>query len=601
MVGRGRVVAALVLLVFALGALVYRIVDIQGTPDDRILEEVSIPLDEIAVPAARGMMLDRNGRTIALSLPASTVVSDPRQIKDPAATATALSEILGIPAEDLVEQLRGDAAFRYVVRQIDRETGLRVASLGLAGIRVIDEPRREHPNGDCSALAAVGRVNIDHVGMSGIEETYDDHLAGTPGRILKERSTRGATIPGGLQQVTAAVVGHDLALTLDRNVQYQAETMLIDAVAAAGAESGVALVSIPSTGEVIAMANVSRGADGIVDCTRHNLAATWAFEPGSVFKPVTVAAALSHGAVDDDEELTIPPYLEIWEHRFEDTPTHGTVRWTPADIMSRSSNLGAITLAQRAGEARMYGAMRSFGFGERTALSLKGETKGILPTVPEWNGLSLPNLAIGQGLAVTPLQLLQAFNAIAYDGLQMPLKLILDEPEAAEEPDPERALDSDTASSLLHMLHLAVEQGTGRRAALEGFSMAGKTGTAWQPCDVGYSCVDDNGEPVGRHYTATFAGIVSNSGGPALVVLVVLDDPKGDQYYGGQIAAPLASDIAEYAMRQLRIPADSESAAGERRRAEPAPLPPVPEPIIVDTADGDNGAVAESPSLQDAA
>ena len=601
MVGRGRVATTLVLLVFALGALVYRIVDVQGTPDERILEEVSIALDEIAVPAARGMMLDRNGRTIALSLPASTVVSDPRQIEDPAATASALSELLGIPAEDLVEQLQGDAAFRYVVRQIDRETGLLVASLGLAGIRVIDEPRREHPNGDCSALAAVGRVNIDHMGMSGIEETHDEHLSGTHGRILKETSTRGATIPGGVQLVTAAVVGHDLTLTLDRNVQYQAERLLIDAVAVAEAESGVAVVSVPSTGEVIAMANVSRGSDGMVDCTRHNLAATWAYEPGSVFKPVTVAAAMSHGAVGENEKLTVPPYLEIWEHRFEDTPAHGTVRWTPADIISRSSNLGAITLAQRAGEASMYGSMRSFGFGEQTALSLKGETKGILPTVPEWSGLTLPNLAIGQGLAVTPLQLLQAYNAIANDGLQMPLKLILDDPEAPEEPDPERALESDTASALLRMLQRAVEQGTGRRAAVEGFSMAGKTGTAWQPCDVGYSCVDDNGEPVGRHYTATFAGIVSNGQGPVLVVLVVLDDPKGDRYSGGRLAAPVASDIAEYAVRQLRIPADSDSAPGERRRAEPAPLPPLPVPVVVDAAGRDNGEVAERPSLQGAA
>ena len=580
-VGRGRVATVVILLVCALGASVYRIADVQGTPDDRILEEVSIPLYEITVPAARGMVLDRNGRTIALSLRAATVVSDPRRIEDPAATAAKLSEALGIPAEELVGKLQGDAAFRYVVRQIDAGAGDRVKKLGLDGIRVIAEPRREHPNGDCSALAAVGRVNIDHVGMSGIEETHNEHLVGTPGRVLKERSARGATIPGGVEEVTAAVVGRDLTLTLDRNVQYRTERLLIEAVAEAEASAGVALVAVPSTGEIIAMANAARGSDGLVECTRHNLAATWSYEPGSVLKPVTVAAALSNGAVVEDNPITVPSYLEIWDHRFVDTPVHGGGWWTPGEIIARSSNLGTITIAQAAGPTRLYATLRAFGFGEPTALSLKGEAKGILDEVGKWHGLSLANIAIGQGLAVTPLQMLQAYNAIANDGLRQPLKLIMDDGESPvgergspERALPERVMNPRTAASLMRMLTAAVEQGTGRRAAVEGFSMAGKTGTAWQPCDEGYECVDPEGELVGRHYTATFAGIVSNDAEPALVVLVVIDDPQGEQYYGGQLAAPVVSEIAAYALRQMRIPTHADSVPGERRRAEPAPQPP---------------------------
>ena len=575
-VGRGRVATVVFLLVCAMGACVYRIVDVQGTPDERILEEVSIPLYEITVPAARGTVLDRNGRTIALSLPAATVVSDPRRIEDPAAAAVKLSEALGMPAEDLVDRLQGDAAFRYVVRQVDADAGDRVRRLGLDGIRVIAEPRREHPNGNCSALAAVGRVNIDHVGMSGIEETHNEHLVGIPGRVLKERSARGSTIPGGVEEVTAAVVGRDLTLTLDRNVQYRTEGLMIEAVAEAQASSGVALVAVPSTGEIVAMANVARGSDGLVDCTRHNLAATWSYEPGSVLKPVTVAAALSNGAVSAHDPLTVPSYLEIWGHRFVDTPVHGGGRWTPGEIISRSSNLGAITMAQIAGPTRLYATLRTFGFGQTTALELKGETKGILDEVGKWHGLSLPNIAIGQGIAVTPLQMLQAYNAIANGGVRLPLKLIADDaaPAAGERRRPEQVVDASTAASLMRMLTGAVEQGTGRRAAVEGFSMAGKTGTAWQPCDVGYECVDAQGELVGRHYTATFAGIVSNDAAPALVVLVVIDDPQGDRYYGGQLAAPVVSEIAAYALRQLRIPTHADSVPGERRRAEPAPQPP---------------------------
>ena len=576
LVGRGRVVTVLVVLLLALGGLVYRIVDVQATPDPRILEEVAIPLGEITVPAPRGTVIDRNGRTIALSLPAATVVSDPRIVEDPHGTAAALSEVLGIEPSELLGKLQGEGAFRFVVRQIDPEVGQQVSSLGIEGVTVIAEPRREHPNGDCSALAAVGRVNIDHVGMSGLEETHDEHLSGIPGSVMKEVGVDGTTIPGGLEEVTAPTVGQDIAVTLDRNVQFQAESMLLDVVAAAGAASGVALVSLPATGEIVAMANVARGSDGIVNCTRHNLAATWTYEPGSVFKPVTAAAALSRGAVTEHVAIDVPSHLTIWEHRFEDSPTHGDVRWTPTEIVTRSSNIGTIRVAQLAGEERLYQTIRDFGFGARTALEFKGESRGILPPLSRWNGLSLPNMAIGQGLAVTPLQMLHVYNVIANDGVLVPLRLIDDSTRlhGTPEPAPVRVLSSEVASTLMRILESVVQSGTGREAVVEGYSMAGKTGTAWQPCDVGYECLNERGELIGRHHTATFAGIVSNDDGPALVVLVVIDEPKGDRISGGRLAAPAVSEIAAYALRQLRIPAELDTEPGERRRAEPATAPP---------------------------
>ena len=576
LVTRSRVITVLVVLALALGGLVYRIVDVQATPDPRVLEEVSNPLGEIVVPAPRGTVFDRNGRAIALSLPAATVVSDPRIISDPQQVAADLSEVMGIEPEALLDKLQGDGAFRYVARQVDAEIGEQVSDLGIEGIRVISEPRREHPNGGCSALAAVGRVNIDHAGMSGIEETYDEHLSGTPGRVMKEVGADGTTIPGGLHEVTAPAEGRDITVTLDRNVQYRTESMLIEAVADAGASSGVALVSLPATGEIVAMANVARGADGIVDCTRHNLAATWSYEPGSVFKPVTAAAALSSGAAAEHATIEVPSYLTVWEHRFEDTPTHPDVEWTPTEIVTRSSNIGTIKMALRTGEERMYQTMRSFGFGSRTALDFKGESKGILPPLREWSGLSLPNMAIGQGLAVTPLQILQAYNTIANNGVLVPLKLIVDDAGAGRAPTtaPVRVLSGGVAATLMRMLTSVVEVGTGQQAGVEGFSMAGKTGTAWQPCDIGYECVNERNELIGRHHTATFAGIVSNDDGPALVVLVVIDQPKGERISGGRLAAPAVSRIAGYALRQLRVPAESSTADGERRRADPAPVPP---------------------------
>ena len=585
LVGRGRVVTVLVVLPLALGGLVYRIVDVQATPDPRVLEEVSNPLGEIVVPAPRGTVFDRNGRTIALSLPAATVVSDPRLIEDPHSVADALATVMGVDPAALLDSLQGEGAFRYVARQIDADIGEQVENLKITGIRVIPEPRREHPNGDCSALATVGRVNIDHVGMSGIEESHNERLAGIPGRVMKEVGVNGTTIPGGLQEVTAPTEGRDITITLDRNIQYQAESMMIEAVGNAGASSGVALVSIPATGEIVAMANVARGANGIVDCTRHNLAATWSYEPGSVFKPVTAAAALSSYAVSEHVAIDVPSYLTIWEHRFEDTPTHPDTQWTPTEIVARSSNIGTIKMAQMTGEEKMYRTIRSFGFGAHTALHFKGESKGILLPLSQWSGLSLPNMAIGQGLAVTPLQILQAYNTIANGGVLAPLKLIIDDTGdggAGEDPAPVRVLSPGVTETLMRMLTAVVEEGTGREADVAGFSMAGKTGTAWQPCDLGYECVNERNELIGRHHTATFAGIVSNDHGPALVVLVIIDQPKGERISGGKLAAPTVRKITEYALRQLRVPAELDAAPGERRRAEPAPE--LPTPLVTEQA-----------------
>lgn len=574
LVGRGRVVTAMIVIALMIGGLVYRIVDVQATPDPRVLDEVANPLGEIVVPAPRGTVFDRNGRTIALSLPAATVVSDPRLIDDPGGAAAALSTVIGMQPDDLIGSLQADGAFRYVARQIDAEIGERVDELQIEGVRVVPEPRREHPNGDCSALAAVGRVNIDHVGMSGIEESHDEHLSGTPGRITKEVGVDGTTIPGGVEEVTAPTEGRDITMTLDRNVQYQAESMLLEVVADAGASSGVALVAIPATGEIVAMANVARGSNGIVDCTRHNLAATWSYEPGSVFKPVTAAAALSSGVVAEDVPIEVPSFLTIFQHRFEDTPTHPNVEWTPTEIVARSSNIGTIRMAQMTGPEHLHATIRSFGFGARTALDFKGESKGILLPADDWNGLSLPNMAIGQGLAVTPLQILGAYNTIANGGVRVPLRLISDRTAgAAEQPEPVRVLSTDVAAALMRMLTSVVEDGTGKRAVVEGYTMAGKTGTAWQPCDIGYECVNERNELIGRHHTATFAGIVSNDDGPALVVVVIVDEPKGERISGGRLAAPTVGDIAEYALRQLRIGAEMNVTPGERRRAEPAPQP----------------------------
>lgn len=583
-----RIVLVAGVLLAVVAALVFRVVDLQATPDPRVLDQVRIPLGRITVSAPRGAVIDRHGRTIALSLPAATVIANPRAIEDPEAAAAALSEALGVPADELLDALVGDSAFRYVARQLDPEVGERVVELDLAGVDVIEESRRAYPNGDCSGLGVVGRVNIDHVGMSGIEEAYNDRLASDSGQIVKEIGTGGATIPGGSHLVIDAVPGRDVQVTLDRNVQHQTEQILAAAVARAGAARAVGLVAIPSTGEIVAMANVARNADGIVACTRENLAVTWSFEPGSVLKPVTVAGALGTGLVTEHTPMLIKPSIHIWDHTFTDDPWHDPVEWTPTDIITRSSNVGAINLAILQGEEQMHANLIDFGLGTRTELGFKGEANGIVLPLKRWNLLTPPNVAIGQGVAVTPLQMLQIYNVIANDGYLAPPRLVVDPNDVIEK---SRVIDSSVAAAVRRMLASVVESGTGRAAAIDGYVMAGKTGTAWQPCDVGYDCLDQWGHPDGRHYTASFAAIVSNGQGPALTILAVIDEPTGERISGGKVSAPVVAEIAEYAVRQLRIPAFSATGSGRLRRAQAASVavPEVPDPPSAEEASETDG------------
>ncbi|RMH69847.1 MAG: penicillin-binding protein 2 [Actinomyces sp.] len=547
-VGRVRTVVGIAAVVAVFGGLAYRLGDLQIDPDPRLVTEVAVPVPEIRIPAPRGDILDRLGRPLATSVTASTVVADRRLVVDPGATAARLAPVLGLEVAAVADRLTGDGAFAYVARQISEDTAAAVAELDLPGIDLITEPTRDHPNGDCTALAVIGDVNPDHVGRSGLELTEDERLAGTPGRVVKEMSAnRSLTIPGGIREIERAVPGSDLQTTLDRNIQFTAEQLLAEAVAGADAARGVALVGLPATGEVLAMANVARGDDGTVACTTRNLAATWTYEPGSVLKPLTLSGVFEEGRWGPRQPLEVPPSIERWGHVFRDEPWHETEELTPAEIVARSSNVGTITLVEQLEPAELESRLRDFGLGAPSPLRLPYESGGILLDAEHWNGLTRPNVAIGQGVAVTPVQLLDAYGAIANGGLLVPPTLAVDQIATTGR----RVVDETTAATLLDMLAGVVDHGTGRAAALDGYRVAGKTGTAWQPCEggEGYECPDG-----GRHYTATFAAIVSDARGPVLTVVVVIDDPRGEEVSGGHIAAPVVADLAGYALRQLRIP-----------------------------------------------
>ncbi len=591
-VSRARV-AVLLLALASMGAgFGWRLVDLQLTPDEELASAIGSQIRSQTIAAPRGQILDRFGRSIALSLPRPSIVANPRilQSADRAepdadllgAAVDELAAVLSTPPEVLQERLGRDRAFVYLERQVDPEVGEAVLALDLPGIYIDEEQRREHPNGDCSGLALVGRVDADQVGVSGLELEFDDRLTGTPGEGVRQTQAGGdVRIPGGFRIIEPMEPGEDLTLTIDRNIQFKTEQLPIRAVEEAQADRGMVIVGDPRTGEILAMANVVRDLDtGEVGCTTTNLAATWTYEPGSIMKPITFSSVFENGAMSPSAAFDIPQELridlgaDVAPHRYVDrnVPPEGAAR-TPSWVLRKSSNNGTITMAQAVGADALYETMRDFGLGEPTTLGVSGEASGILDPL-DANALKLSNAAIGQGVAVSPIQMFQVFSTLAAGGLRFDPVVVMDDIGSRA---PVRVLSEETADRVIAMMKQVVVDGTGRAGALPGYDVAGKTGTAWQPCagGVGYLCADGS-----RAITASFGGIVENDNGPALTIIVVIDNPQGDRTGGGQLAAPLFAEVASYAVGQLRIaPLSDAVRADERVRAAAAvPVTTVPEP-----------------------
>ncbi len=553
--GRVRVLGLVFALVF--GAFGYRLVDLQVTPDPTLADSAGRHIERVELPATRGAFVDRHGRPLAVSRPSATVVVNPRLVADaqiPAVVAQ-VSQHLDVDPVGLTEALSSDKAFRFIQRQVDPAIGDAIMALELPGVWLQQEPRREYPNGDCSARALLGRVDIDHLGISGLEYLHDDALTGTDGVSLAEVSADGQlTIVGGDSVIHAPIPGEDVQLSFDRDVQFKSEQLVAEAVVANGADWGVAIVAIPSTGELIALAGATRNAQsGEVACTTENLNFTRAYEPGSTMKAISIAAVLEAGMSSPHEQVPLEPSLHFPLDDGEtftifDWFTHTEETYSTTEILAKSSNIGAATLAERIGGEAMYEEYLDFGFGSTTPVDLPGETVGIIQ--PFTSTVALPTASYGQGVAVSPIQLATAYNVLANGGSYMAPTLLRDGSRNVER----QVIKPETAQQVLEMLGAAVDTGTGKAAAIAGYDVAGKTGTAWQPCEHGgYSDCGD-GHPVeGRHYTASFVGIVSNDLGAAFTVLVIIDNPRGDEFGGGDVAAPVFAEIASYTARQLRV------------------------------------------------
>ena len=556
---RRRLVVLVVVLLLAFVGVVARLVQVQVLDSGTYTAfGAAQRLQDVTLPADRGAIFDRNGNDLAVSIPQRTVWADPRLVEDPAATAAQLASLLSLDAQrttDLTARLAKEGAFTYVQRRVSDELADAIAAAEIPGIFLLEEPRRFTPAGDL-ARSVLGQVGVDNEGLSGLELQYDDLLTGVPGRLRVEQAPDGRTIAAGERRVEPAVRGDDLVLTIDRAMQYETERALAAQIVAKRAKGGTAVVTRPDTGEILALANLVRDPDtGEVVATGRNAAVTSVFEPGSVNKVVTVAAALEEGLVSPTTELVVPDRLQVGDHEFSDHDPHATEPYSVTRILSESSNIGTIKLAQMLGEKRFDSYLRRFGFGTKSGLGLPYEAAGILLPLDEYNATSLGSMPIGQGIAVTPLQMLAAYNVLANDGVYVPPKLVLEtvDSEGTHHPTAtgrtREVVSPATAARMRDMLVQVVAEGTGTRGGITGYSVAGKTGTARKPDPVRGGYEDAAGN---YHYVSTFAGFVPAER-PELSIIVVIDEPTGD-IYGGSVAAPVFADLAQYGLRLFHIP-----------------------------------------------
>jgi cell division protein FtsI (penicillin-binding protein 3) len=544
-------------LLVGFAAITIRLVDVQALGGEEYAAfGVSQRFQELTLPADRGSIFDRNGYDLAVSLPQQTIWANPSQIKRPLEVATALAGPLHLDAPAttaLARSLARDGQFTYVARRVSDDVAAAVAELKLPGIAFVEEPKRFAPAGDL-ARSVLGQVGVDNDGLFGLEKQYDDALTGEPGELIIEKDPDGRTIPGGEHERVPARRGDDLVLTIDRSMQYETERALAAQILAKGAKGGIAIVSRPASGEILALANFTTDPETReIVATGNNMGATAVYEPGSVNKVITVAAALEEGLVQPSTELTVPDTLQVSDHLYSDHDPHPTESYSVTRILTESSNIGTIKLAQMLGKDRLDTYLRRFGFGTKTALDFPNEAAGQLLAPEDYSGTSIGSIPIGQGISVTAMQMLQAYNVLANGGVYVPPQLVRETIDAGgrrlpvASGEPRRVVSEATAEQMREMLVNVVAEGTGTRGGITGYSVAGKTGTARKPLpEGGYQDAAGN-----YHYVANFVGFVPAED-PELSIIVVIDEPAGD-IFGGTVAAPVFADLAQYGLRLFKI------------------------------------------------
>jgi cell division protein FtsI/penicillin-binding protein 2 len=550
---RSRVLLVAVLGCLWAGAIAARLYFLQVVRYDHYQEKARRQQQTVVeLDPPRGTIYDARGRELAVSVQVESAWADPSDLDDPAATARALAPVLEIDPAALTRRLSRDGNFVWLARKLDPRVSAAVRRLDLRGIHFLPESKRCYPMRELAAQV-LGYVGTDNKGLAGLELLYDREVAGRPGkRTLLRDARRGTVIAPGLAGAEAEP-GHDLYLTLDSTIQHIVERELARAVALHRAKSASMVLLDPASGAVIAMASFppfdpNRYAEYPPALWR-NRAIMDSYEPGSTFKVVTAAAALGNGIVSPEDVFDCGMGgITLYNIRIRDHKPFG--RLTFADVIARSSNVGVIKTALLLGDERLYRMIRAMGFGRPTGIDLPGENGGILAPVASWRPLTKAYISFGQGISVTPLQLARAVAVVANEGRLVTPYVVAAVGNGSSierrHPDPAAApqtISPATARVLTGLLERVVTVGTGKPAAIPGYAVAGKTGTAQKPGVGGYSH---------HNYVPSFVGFAP-ADHPAIVGLVAIDEPQGFAYYGTQVAAPVFGNVIREVMLYLGI------------------------------------------------
>jgi cell division protein FtsI (penicillin-binding protein 3) len=517
--------------------------------------------DVVETSALRGLVLDRAGHELARSILTESFFVVPGEIKSVEETVAQLSKVLGTDEKEraaLVKRLHEaqetNRKFAWVARKLEYDDAEKLRQLNLEGLYSLKEPKRFYPNG-LLASHVLGFVGLDEMGLAGIEQAYNERIKGEPGKVLVERDAH--LHPYGSLEAEARQ-GQTIVLTLDQMVQYRTEQALRTAVENAHAKSGTAIVLDPHTGEILALANAPsfdpNNPNTVSKETLANGALQNIYEPGSTFKIVAYSAAIEKGLVKPEDKIDCQMgSITVAGRLIHDHHPFGTL--TIADALAKSSNVAAIKLGLRVGDDSMYDYIRRFGFGSQTRIELPGETLGLVRKVSNWQPSSIGSIAIGQEVGVTPVQMVAAFGALANDGLRIAPHIVkevrtLDGKityQAA--PEQHQVVKAETAKALRGMLEGVTLNGTAKKAQLDGYTAAGKTGTAQK--------IDPQTHTYSKtKYIGSFVGFAPVEN-PAVVIIVVIDEPKGS-YHGGDVAAPVFREIAEQVLPDLNVAPDTE-------------------------------------------
>jgi cell division protein FtsI/penicillin-binding protein 2 len=542
-----RLVERRIGLLFALFLLLLALAAVRatwlGTIRSGSLSEraVSQQIEDIEDLAARGTIYDRNGVELAVSEDSVTVFAHPFLIKDPVKVAARLAPLIGRNEDDLLRQLSDrKATFVYLRRKMVASLGEDIEKLGIAGIGTVTEPKRVYPQGFL-ASQVLGFVGTDNVGLSGLEYSQDEQLSGEDGERRLVKDALGE--PVSLIETKRAEPGDNLQLTLDSRIQERTEAVLSEVGQTYTPEGATAVVMDPRTGEILALANWPRvdgnNLEGAPEFARQNRAIQASYEPGSTFKAFTVSGAIEEKLVEPGTTLEVGPEITVADRTVGEAHEGGGGIKSVAQILKESSNVGSVMIGLTLGAKRFDKWVRRFGFGKETGVDLPGEATGIVLRPEHYSGSSMGNMPIGQGIAVTPLQMATAYTAIANHGVLRRPYIV-----KGDAPPPKKVLTRRTAEQVSHMLEGVLSAGgTAEEAQVAGYTLAGKTGTAEKAIKGGYSKTD---------FIASFIGYAPAKD-PRLLVAVMVDTPRGD-IYGGTVAAPAFERIMEFALPYLKIP-----------------------------------------------